>query len=606
MSTGVALRLAVALSALAAALPAAADVTTTTPTTTDLGTTTTETVTTAPATTAETTPTTAPTTTTTVKTTTAAPRTTTGRRRVLSAVPVAGRAGCLLGGAALLLPHRRPLALGGLTPGDQSHVVYPANGSIVSAADVHVEGAGCAHRLRLRELSLFRGSVTVASMTVVAGARGVISDAIEGLRVGGRPASAGGRVRVGSWGVLDTARTLSIRLLAPHAGLPVGSALRLPFARPRHVRAKHRLHQPLKVTPPLGLEGYVFPVAGASGFVDTYGGLRTDVPGHWHHGDDIFAALGTPVVAVATGTVNRVGWEKIGGWRLWVRDRVGNEFYYAHLSGYAPAILHSNRVRAGEVIAFVGNTGDAFTTSPHVHFEIHPRPLLHLQYDGAVDPTRYLLSWKHVRPVDTPRPARPPLPTGAPGREARYVFRELLFARHLLRHRPAPAQRPAVRVPALHMAAPVAAAPAVPQRRLVSPLEVALLAGLGALGLAGVFSVAQAPQEARRRAAQALAYVDRAFVGRHRNGARRPDPGQRADVDVGRRRAAAGGDPDSDRDRLDEGGRGSRRIGAALVLERLRARLPARAAQGDGRDEHDGEHEGGDEPEQDPSAPRYA
>jgi len=607
MSTGGALRLAVALSALAAAVPAAADVTTTTATTTDPATTMTETVTTGPATTTDTTSTTVPATTTAVKTTAAAPKTTKGQRRVLSAVPVARRGGCLLGGAALLLPHRRPLALGALTPGDQSRVVYPANGSIVTAADVRIEGAGCAHRLQLRALSLFGGSVTVAAMSVDAGAHGVITSAIEGLRVGGRPVAAGARVRVGRWAVLDAARTLSIRLLAPHAGLPAGAALRLPFATPWHVRAKRHLHQPLKVTPPLGLSDYVFPVAGASNFADTYGALRTDVRSHWHHGDDLFAALGTPVVAVATGTVNRVGWETIGGWRLWVRDGLGNEFYYAHLSGYAPAILHSNRVRAGEVIAFVGNTGDAFTTVPHVHFEIHPRSLLHLQYDGAVDPTRYLQSWKHVRPVDTPRPARPPLPGGPQGREARYVFRELLFARHLIRHRPAPAQRPAVRLPALHMAAPVVAAPALPRHhRLVSPLEVALLAGLGALGLAGVFSVAQAPQEARRRAAQALAYVDRAFVGRHRNGARRPDPGERADVDVGRRRAAAGGDPNADRDRLHEGGRGARRIGPALVLERLRARLPARAAQGDGRDEHDGEHEGGDEPEQDPNAPRYA
>ena len=56
-------------------------------------------------------------------------------------------------------------------------------------------------------------------------------------------------------------------------------------------------------------------------YIDTYGAFRSDVPGNWHHGDDIFAPLGTPVVAVATGTINRVGWEHLGGWRLWVRDR---------------------------------------------------------------------------------------------------------------------------------------------------------------------------------------------------------------------------------------------------------------------------------------------
>ena len=258
-----------------------------------------------------------------------------------------------------------------------------------------------------------------------------------------------------------------------------------PYPASRVRRKKHKLHQPLKVTPPLGLSGYVFPVAGQSDFIDTYGALRTDVPGHWHHGDDIFAALGTPVVAVATGRVNRVGWQSVGGWRLWVRDRLGNEFYYAHLSGYAPAILHSVHVRAGEVVGFIGNTGDAISTSPHLHFEIHPRQLLHLQYDGAVDPTRYLQSWTHTRVAHPPHPVSLRLPAGANGREARHVFRELLAARHLLPHRLA-TRHLTVR-PRLHVAAaaaPVVAAP-IPRRRM-SPLAIALLMGLGALGAYGV------------------------------------------------------------------------------------------------------------------------
>ena len=588
MPVAVALRLAAAVAALLVVAPAAADVTTTT---TDVTATTADTTTTAPATTETVATTTAPSTTT-VPATTALPAPT-RHRSVRFAEPLAPLAGCLRGGAGLLVPHRRPRPLG---------TKYPANGSIVSASRVTVAGKVCVRRLRLRTLSLFGGSVTVSSLTMEKGAPGVL----EGLRVDGKPVAPGGRVRLGGWGVLDSAGTLSVHLLAPRAGLPAGATVLLPFALARRHGATHK---PLKVTPPLGLQGYVFPVAGASGFGDSYGALRTDVPGHWHHGDDIFAALGTPVVAVATGSVNRVGWEKLGGWRLWVRDRVGNEFYYAHLSGYAPAILHAHRVRAGEVIGFVGNTGDAFTTSPHVHFEIHPRPLLHLHYDGAVDPTRYLQSWTRLRAVHAPRPARPPFPRGAPGREARYVFRELLFARHLIRHRPTPSQRPALRVPAVHIAAPVAAVAPALHHRVVPPLEVALLAGLGslaALGLAVGLSVAQAPQQARRLAAHALAHVDRALIGRDRNGARRGDARDRADVDVGRGRAATGGDPDAERDRLDERGRGARRVGAALVFECLRARLAARAAQGDGGDEHDGEHERGDEPEQDPGAPRYA
>jgi hypothetical protein len=184
------------------------------------------------------------------------------------------------------------------------------------------------------------------------------------------------------------------------------------------------------------------------------------VPGGWHHGDDIFANLGTPVVAVADGTLNRVGWERLGGWRLWVRDRVGDEFYYAHLSGYSMLALRSKHVKAGEVLGFVGNTGDAFTTVPHLHFEIHPRSLLHLGYDGAVDPTSYLRSWPHMGKFTVGRPVHPRLPTEAAWRfEAQQNFRELLHARGLTHHPALLHARGLTHDPALQ---PVAAPTATP------------------------------------------------------------------------------------------------------------------------------------------------
>jgi Peptidase family M23 len=184
------------------------------------------------------------------------------------------------------------------------------------------------------------------------------------------------------------------------------------------------------VTPPLGQTHYVFPVVGEAGYVDTYGDFRSDVHGKWHHGDDIFAPLGAPVVAVASGTINRIGWRKAGGWRLWVRDSFANQFYYAHLSGYARSVFHSKYVRAGQVIGFVGNTGDAFPRAPHLHFEIHPHQLLRLRYDGAVDPTTYLDSWTHLTSAPASRPLLPRLPKQLlVRREARLVFRQLLATR---------------------------------------------------------------------------------------------------------------------------------------------------------------------------------
>ena len=193
------------------------------------------------------------------------------------------------------------------------------------------------------------------------------------------------------------------------------------------------------MTPPLGFEPshYAFPIDGGASYVDTYGANRSDVSGGWHHGDDLFAPLGTPVVAVANGKLSLVGWNQVGGWRLWLTDGYGNSFYYAHLAGYSRWILHHPNVRAGQVVGFLGRTGDAFTTTPHVHFEIHPHQLIKLGYDGAVNPTAYLHKWRvvHVPAKEMPRPAKLKAPVGTPAEEASVVWRQLLVARHLLHSR---------------------------------------------------------------------------------------------------------------------------------------------------------------------------
>jgi murein DD-endopeptidase MepM/ murein hydrolase activator NlpD len=170
---------------------------------------------------------------------------------------------------------------------------------------------------------------------------------------------------------------------------------------------------PPNVTPKLTASRYVFPVYGPSAYGDTFGAPRGDVSGGWHHGDDIFAPLGAPLLAVADGTVFSVGWNEVGGWRLWLRDRKGNEFYYAHLSAYSPLAVNGRRVKAGEVLGFVGNTGDAQGTPFHLHFEVHPVSLLFLGYDGAVDPTKYLAAWKRLEDIRI----LPAVPFGGPAAE---------------------------------------------------------------------------------------------------------------------------------------------------------------------------------------------
>jgi murein DD-endopeptidase MepM/ murein hydrolase activator NlpD len=457
---------------------------------------------------------------------------------------------CPVAAAVIVAPGRAPAALRAAAAG----LAYPADGAVVTAAAVAVGDGGCSggrpHRpnVALRSVSLFGDAVTVGQISLAPGSRGPAT--VAGVRVGGRAISSGGsgRIRLGGWGTLElgvrglpipggtAVAALAVNLLRERAGLPAGTTLLLaaaavpptratkrPNAIHRHLprpgrrpptpgsRAHHRnMRAPLKVTPPLGQRQFVFPVVGRFSYADSYGAFRSDVPGNWHHGDDLFAPLGTPVVAVASGTINRVGWEQLGGWRLWVRDSAGDEFYYAHLSGYAPSDLRSTRVRAGEVIGFVGNTGDAFTTSPHLHFEIHPRPLLHLGYDGAVDPTSYLARWQHLGRVDAPKPTHPALPQQPVLRqEARYVFRELLAARHLVRHGPPRSDRPHVRIPlgANGLPAPPAsrttyeAAPPAARSSAASPfsLATALLGGIGGLGALAVLDLTALILFRRRR-----------------------------------------------------------------------------------------------------------
>ena len=179
---------------------------------------------------------------------------------------------------------------------------------------------------------------------------------------------------------------------APNAPREPGRSI--PGAPPEIVRAV-----PEGVIARFTQGGYVFPVFGAAAFGDTFGAFRADVAGQWHHGEDLVAPRGTPLLAVADGNLFSVGWNDIGGWRLWLRDDGGNEFYYAHLDAYSPLAVAGRRVKAGDVLGFVGTSGDAEGGPPHLHFEIHPAELLSLGYDGAVAPYPFLIGWRRAEDV---------------------------------------------------------------------------------------------------------------------------------------------------------------------------------------------------------------
>jgi hypothetical protein len=151
---------------------------------------------------------------------------------------------------------------------------------------------------------------------------------------------------------------------------------------------------PTADTPALGAGVYVFPVFGPVAYTDTYG-VRG--PRGWHHGDELFAPLGAPVLAVTDGTLFLVGWSPIGGNRLWLRDDNGNYYYYSYLAAFSTSAVAGARVHAGQILGFVGDTGDAVGTLPHLHFEIHPPARLAYGYDGAVNPTPYLRAWQRLQ-----------------------------------------------------------------------------------------------------------------------------------------------------------------------------------------------------------------
>ncbi len=120
--------------------------------------------------------------------------------------------------------------------------------------------------------------------------------------------------------------------------------------------------------------GLSFPVAGPHTFTDTFGAPRMfgTAFAHLHQGTDIFATEGTPLAAIERGVLIRVGSDTLGGTKLWLVGATGTRYYYAHLSAFAPGVTEGKVVQAGEIVGFVGRTGNAQGTSAHLHFEVHP------------------------------------------------------------------------------------------------------------------------------------------------------------------------------------------------------------------------------------------
>jgi peptidoglycan LD-endopeptidase LytH len=141
--------------------------------------------------------------------------------------------------------------------------------------------------------------------------------------------------------------------------------LRLAFEEP-----PQRLPMPVLNVPPGALR-------------DTWGALRDG--GRTHQGIDIFAPKGTPVRSTTRGLVLRVGQNRLGGNVVWIFGPGGQRHYYAHLERFAD-LRPGDLVMPGDIVGYVGNTGNARGTPPHLHYGIYasrainPFPLLQRQH----------------------------------------------------------------------------------------------------------------------------------------------------------------------------------------------------------------------------------
>ncbi len=116
--------------------------------------------------------------------------------------------------------------------------------------------------------------------------------------------------------------------------------------------------------------------------------------GHKHEAIDIMEPRGTPVRAAVSGTVRKLFLSKPGGNTIYQFDEMGVYcYYYAHLDGYAEGLREGMRVERGEVIGFVGSTGNADPRSPHLHFAITELGPERLWWKGnAIDPYPFLVA----------------------------------------------------------------------------------------------------------------------------------------------------------------------------------------------------------------------
>lgn len=194
----------------------------------------------------------------------------------------------------------------------------------------------------------------------------------------------------GRGGAAVPAVTAAMAVQPPGFGAAVAPPIAGPSAPVQAAPAPPMFRPP--PTAPLPLvstaSGLVIPVVGKMprDLTDTFTASRSG--GRVHNAIDIMAARGTPVVAAAAGTVEKLHTSRLGGITAYVRSDDGQwEYYYAHLDSYVSGLAEGQHLRQGEPIGFVGFTGNASPAGPHLHFGVYRMAPGRRWYQGeAINP----------------------------------------------------------------------------------------------------------------------------------------------------------------------------------------------------------------------------
>ena len=124
------------------------------------------------------------------------------------------------------------------------------------------------------------------------------------------------------------------------------------------------------VPPARSTSGLVCPVDGAVSFSDTWGAPRSG--GRTHKGVDMSASRGTPLVAMETGRIYRLSTSTLGGLSIYLLGNSGDVYYYAHLDVFADGLAGGQKVSAGDLVGYVGTTGNSPSWIPHLHLGWQP------------------------------------------------------------------------------------------------------------------------------------------------------------------------------------------------------------------------------------------